>query len=215
MKSVSGMDTIKFLGHFISNEEIKMNPEKLLAITKLPRPQNVPKVRRLLGMINHIGKFAPNLAETTNPLRELLKQETSWKWGEPQEKAFQTLKQQLNTAPVLIPYSPKKQTKVCFILRNGRCFASKTSRRVEACFLCLKTTLQHREKIRSSDVVKKIADFLCRTVQFHNETDHKPLLALMKLKHLDKLTPRIRRFRMGMMRFSYNIFMLQGRACYC
>ena len=64
-------------------------------------------------MINHIGKFAPNLAETTKPLTDLLKKkEISWTWDEPQEKAFQTLKQQLSTAPVLIHYSSETQTKV-------------------------------------------------------------------------------------------------------
>ena len=38
------------------------------------------------------------------------------------------------------------------------------------------------------------------------ETDHKPLLALLKTKMLDELTPRIQRFRMRLMQFSYIIY---------
>ena len=37
------------------------------------------------------------------------------------------------------------------------------------------------------------------------KTDHKPLLALLKTKQLNELTPRIQRFRMRLMRFSYEI----------
>lgn len=50
---------------------------------------------------------------------------------------------------------------------------------------------------------EKFADFLIGLPRFIIETDHKPLLALLKTKQLDELTPRIQRFRMRMMRFSY------------
>ena len=60
------VDKVKFLGHIISKDGIQIDPEKVKAITKLPRPQSVTEVRRFLGMVNHIGKFAPNLVETTN-----------------------------------------------------------------------------------------------------------------------------------------------------
>ncbi|CAG7725840.1 unnamed protein product, partial [Allacma fusca] len=43
------------------------------------------------------------------------------------------------------------------------------------------------------------------------ETDHKPLLAIMKTKNLDELSPRLLRFRMRMMRYSYDIFHTPGQ----
>lgn len=111
-KCIFNVDTIKFLGHIISKEGIQIDPDKVSAITKRPRPQNVAEVCRFLGIVNHIGKFAPNLAETTKPLQDLLKKEVSWIWDDPQEKAFQKLKKQLSTASVLIHYSPLKATKI-------------------------------------------------------------------------------------------------------
>ena len=46
---------------------------------------------------------------------------------------------------------------------------------------------------------------------FTIEMDHKPLLALLKTKHLDELTPKIQRFQMRMMRFSYQMKHTAGK----
>ena len=63
-------------------------------------------------MVKYTGKFAPNLAETTKPLRVALKKEREWVWDKPQEKAFHTLKEQQSTTPVLRHYDPQKPTKI-------------------------------------------------------------------------------------------------------
>ena len=111
-KCVFATDSMKFLGHIISREGIKIDPDKVEAITNLPRPENVSELRRLLVMVNHVGKFSPNLAEVTKPLRDLLRKECMWTWDAQQEAAFKTLKKQLSSAPVLTHYSPNKPTKV-------------------------------------------------------------------------------------------------------
>ena len=40
---------------------------------------------------------------------------------------------------------------------------------------------------------------------FTIQTDHKPLTTLLDNKNLDKLSPRIQRFRMRLMWFSYKV----------
>ena len=52
-------------------------------------------------MVNHVGKFTPNLADVSQPLRDLLKKDIDWTWEQPQEKAFQDIKKLLSSAPVL------------------------------------------------------------------------------------------------------------------
>lgn len=54
-------------------------------------------------------------------------------------------------------------------------------------------------------------DFLIR-MKFQVETDHKPLLALLKAKQLDKLAPRILRFRMRVMWFHFSIAHVPGKS---
>ena len=51
---------------------VRPDPEKISAICKLKPPTGVEDIRRLLGMTNPLGKFSPNLANKTKPLRDLL-----------------------------------------------------------------------------------------------------------------------------------------------
>ena len=58
---------------------------------------------------------------------------------------------------------------------------------------------------------EKFQDYLPGLSTFTIETDHKPLLALLIAKLLDELTPRIQRFCMRLMRFSYDIVYTAGK----
>ena len=51
-------------------------------------------------------KFAPNLADITKPLIDLLVKGNQWVWGEPQQKAFNQVKQMLTTSLVLALFDP-------------------------------------------------------------------------------------------------------------
>ena len=94
-KCVFSQDRVKFLRHIVSQKGIEIDPEKLEAIKNLPQPNNISGLRRLLGMVNHMGKFVENLTEVTAPLRGLLKKENSWMWSHPQETACRKIKEAL------------------------------------------------------------------------------------------------------------------------
>ena len=57
-----------FLGQLIDESGIRPDPGKVAAIKTMTMPSNVAELRRFLGMINHLSKFAPNLADKTKPL---------------------------------------------------------------------------------------------------------------------------------------------------
>ena len=76
--------SIIFLGRIISSEDIKIDPSKTEAITKLSLPRSVNNLHRFLGMINYLGKFIPKLAEHAFPLRNLLKKDVVLKLQKPQ-----------------------------------------------------------------------------------------------------------------------------------
>ena len=63
-------------------------------------------------MVNHLAKFVPNLAETTQPLRELLVKNRLWTSTENQQSAFDKTKQLLTLSPVLTLIDPNLETAV-------------------------------------------------------------------------------------------------------
>ena len=80
-----GKSEIKFLGHLISENGIQQDPNKTAAIAKIPHPTCVQELKRFMGMICHLDKFSRNLAELSQPLRELLSKNNSWIWDKVQD----------------------------------------------------------------------------------------------------------------------------------
>ena len=73
----------------------------------MPEPQDIGDLRGFLGLVNHLMKFCPNLAEKTKPLRDLLKRENAWVWGPIQHEAFKRLKADMASEQVLALYDPE------------------------------------------------------------------------------------------------------------
>ena len=107
-----GKEKLTFLGHLVDSQGIQADPEKTKAVREMNQPENVSELRRFLGMVNQMGKFIINLAELTQPLRELLKKNMKWQWNIPQEEAFIKIKEELCKSTVLSFYDPNLPTKV-------------------------------------------------------------------------------------------------------
>ena len=73
-----------------------MSHFKLQAITELRSPRNVTKVRCLLGMVNQMKHFPPDLICNTWHICQLLKGAV-FEWNEEMEKELQTLKEIVNS----------------------------------------------------------------------------------------------------------------------
>ena len=99
---------VKFHGHVFSKDGLRTDPEKVRAIVEMPRPTDKAGVQRLLGMVNYVSKFIPNLSDLTTPLRQLLHQDVLWHWEKQQETSFQAIKESLTLAPVLGYYDAQK-----------------------------------------------------------------------------------------------------------
>ena len=102
--------SVKFLGFIIDEQGIHADPTKTKAISEFPTPQNVKDLQRFMGMVNHLGKFVPQLAEKSEPLRQLLCKDTTWLWTDPQQRAFDQIKTTLTSAEVLACYDPSRLT---------------------------------------------------------------------------------------------------------
>ena len=65
-----------------------------------------------MGMANLLGKFSPNLAELSQPLRELLSPKHSWLWTPRHQEAFTSIKKELAKPTILALYDPLAHFKV-------------------------------------------------------------------------------------------------------
>uniref|UniRef100_A0ABD2VWW7 RNA-directed DNA polymerase n=1 Tax=Trichogramma kaykai TaxID=54128 RepID=A0ABD2VWW7_9HYME len=94
--------SVKFLGYVLDSSGLRIDSERVRPIHDYPTPRNVKQVRRLLGMVGWYSRFIKNEAEIKVPLARLLRKEAPFVWGADQERAFETLKQALSEAPVLV-----------------------------------------------------------------------------------------------------------------
>ena len=85
----------KWLGHDIDENGIKPNEEKVERIQKLKSLNNTKELKSFFSAIQYSAKFLPKLSEKTDGLRNLLKKNEPWVWGEEQEKDFKQIKQML------------------------------------------------------------------------------------------------------------------------
>ena len=100
----------RFLAHIIDSSGLHADPQKTTAVTQFPVPSDVAGIQRFMGMVNHLGKFIPHLADLSDPLRQLLRKYSVWVWGEPQQKVFEQIKQALVSPTVLAHYNPNRPT---------------------------------------------------------------------------------------------------------
>ncbi|XP_041769686.1 uncharacterized protein K02A2.6-like [Anopheles merus] len=91
-KCVFKVPVIEFLGHRISSHGIEPTEGKIEALRKFRAPSSAEEVRSFLGLITYLGRFLPNLATITAPLRELTHKGIKFEWGNSQKGAFEKLK---------------------------------------------------------------------------------------------------------------------------
>jgi hypothetical protein len=93
---------IEYLGLVISENHVSMDPVKVKGVTDWPVPKKVKEVQSFLGFVNFYRRFIKDFSHIARPLHALTRKTTEWRWGEPQQAAFEALKHAITTAPVLV-----------------------------------------------------------------------------------------------------------------
>lgn len=100
-----GPKEVKYLGHVLSSEGIRLGDDRIKAILDLPTPKTIKELRSVLGTVNYVKRFIPDLATITAPLVDLTKKEAmkqvAKRWGPEHDRAFAEVKHRLTQAPVL------------------------------------------------------------------------------------------------------------------
>ena len=95
-------EKVVFLGFVVSTKGVEMDEEKVKAIQEWPTPTTISQVRSFHGLASFYRRFVRDFSNIAAPLTKVIKKNESFKWGEEQERAFNTLKEKLSSAPLLI-----------------------------------------------------------------------------------------------------------------
>ena len=73
---------VSFFGHQWSAKGLSPDPKKIAAVKRMNLPRDVETMRSFLGLVNYLNRFSPHLAELSEPLREICRQDVEFELNE-------------------------------------------------------------------------------------------------------------------------------------
>ena len=209
---------VGYLGHIISSDGVKPNPDKVQAVKDFPTPKSCKDIKSFLGLAGYYRRFIANFSNITKPLTSLLKKDVPFIWGNSQQKAFDQCKQILTTTPILqypdfnkefILTTDASLHAIGAILSQGEvgkdlpiAYASRTLNKAESNY----STIE-RELLAIVWAVKHFRPYLFGR-RFKIVTDHKPLTWLFSIKDPGS---RLVRWRLKLEEYDYEIMYKAGK----
>jgi hypothetical protein len=103
---------VEYLGMLIRENHISINSAKVQVATDWPTPRDLKDIRGFLGFANFYRCFIEGFARIARPLNDLIKKDTPWSWGQPQQEAFTKLKARFTSSPVLVMWQLNLETRM-------------------------------------------------------------------------------------------------------
>ncbi|KAK7886058.1 hypothetical protein WMY93_025679 [Mugilogobius chulae] len=122
--------SVKYLGHIVSKDGVKTDPEKVAAIKTWPVPQNLKQLKSFLGFTGYYRRFVKDYSKIVRPLNDLTcgyppvrkgqkkgdpskyhnpREPFADRWTQACQSAFECIKDKLTSSPVLGFADPKLQ----------------------------------------------------------------------------------------------------------
>jgi hypothetical protein len=100
-KSFIGEPSVEYLGHILGAAGSSPCERNIEKIKVFPAPLNVSEVRSFHGLSGYYRKYVPGYATVAAPLTRLTRKNTTFKWCQDEQEAFENLKIALISAPIL------------------------------------------------------------------------------------------------------------------
>ena len=94
--------SVEYLGVVVSHDLVKMDPAKVAGVSEWPTPSNKKEVQSFLGFINFHRRFIEGFSHIAQPLFNLTKANSTFKWTSEKKSAFDTLQDRITSAPILM-----------------------------------------------------------------------------------------------------------------
>ncbi|GFV80509.1 hypothetical protein TNCV_2150431 [Trichonephila clavipes] len=111
-KCLFAAQEVKILGHHVSSNGVRPDPDKIKAVRNFPTPKNIHGIRSFLGLCSYFRRFIKGFCYLAEPLQSLLKSGVEFHWGPEEVEAFNSLKKALTSDPVLGMYDERASTEI-------------------------------------------------------------------------------------------------------
>ncbi|XP_057671275.1 uncharacterized protein LOC130903024 [Diorhabda carinulata] len=205
--------SIVYLGHIITPEGVKPNPEKISVIKNFPIPKTQTEIKSFLGLLGYYRRFIPNFAKLTKLMTKCLKKGMRIIHDKEFIDSFQNCKEILTNDPILqypdfskpmILTTDSSNYSLGAVLSQGTvpndkpiAHASRTLNDSEINY----STIE-KELLAIVWACKHFRPYLYGR-QLHIYTDHKALTWLFKLKEPNS---KLVRWRLKLEEYDYKIF---------
>lgn len=202
---------LDYLGYTVTSEGIRPTNQGIEAIKSFPTPRSVRDVQSFLGMCSYFRKFVEHFSVIAKPLYDMTKKDANFRFGEEEQRVFETLKNRLIEAPILSIYSPQDETELhCDASATGFgaiLLQKKADRKLHPVFYFSKRTTEvesryHSYELETLSIIYALRRF--RTyllgIKFKIITDCQALSLTLNKKETN---PRIARWVLEMQNYDY------------
>jgi len=98
-----------FLGVIVSGLGLRMNLSKVTAIVSWITPTNLKEIQSFVRFVNFYRRFIKDFSKLVKPFTQLTRKNTPFVWNDACVQAFDNLKKQVSSAPVLRHFDLKRQ----------------------------------------------------------------------------------------------------------
>ncbi|KAA3466549.1 Retrotransposon protein [Gossypium australe] len=102
LRTVLKILQVRFLGHIVSGDDIRVDPSKISTIVNCRPPKNVSKVRSFLGLAGYYRRIVKGFSMVATLMTRLLQKDVKFEWTEKCQQSFEKLKALLTEAPILV-----------------------------------------------------------------------------------------------------------------
>lgn len=92
---------VEYLGHLITKEGFSTDQAKVQVVANWTQTSNLKQLRGFLGLAGYYRRFVQGFRKIARPLTDMLKMD-NFTWTDKLVSAFETFKQSLISAPVLV-----------------------------------------------------------------------------------------------------------------
>ncbi|GJS75002.1 hypothetical protein Tco_0724883 [Tanacetum coccineum] len=185
------LESVQFLGHVINREGVHVDPAKIEAVKNWPVPTSPTEVRQFMGLAGYYRRFIEGFSLIAKPLTKLTQKNKRFEWGADEDEAFQKLKQDLCTAPILaLPEGPDDFVVYCDASLKG--YGAVLMQRDKVIAYASRQLKTHEENYTTHDLELGAVVFALRLWRHYLYgtkcvvyTDHKSLQYILDQKELN------------------------------